>query len=64
VQETPDASGGLAGAGRTFQEDLALDGAFDESALVVGTLNIFHPRTFLWYNKSVKRETQNVSEMR
>ena len=36
VEETPDSSGGLARAGRAFEEDLALDGALDERKLVVG----------------------------
>jgi len=64
VQETPDTSSGLAGAGRALQEDLAFYGALDERELVVGKFDVFHLSIFLWYNKSVKRETQNVSEMR
>ncbi len=36
VQETPHTGGGLAGAGRAFQEDLAFNGALDERTLVVG----------------------------
>jgi len=36
VEKTPDPGGGLARAGRAFEEDLALDGALDERELVVG----------------------------
>jgi hypothetical protein len=57
VQETPDTGGGLASAGRAFQEDLALDGALDERELMVGKFDTFHPGNFLWYNKDTKRET-------
>nr|MBC8263508.1 hypothetical protein [Anaerolineales bacterium] len=35
VEETPDPGGGLAGAGRAFQEDFALDWVVDECELVV-----------------------------
>jgi hypothetical protein len=36
VQETPDASGGLARAGWAFEEDFALYGALDERSLMFG----------------------------
>lgn len=36
VQEPPYASGRLARAGRAFEEELGLDGVFDEGELVVG----------------------------
>ena len=64
MPDTPDASGGFTRASGAFQEDFALYGALDERELVVGKFDVFHPSIFLWYNKSVTRETQNVSEMR
>ena len=49
MEETPDPGGGLAGAGRAFEEDFVSDGAIDERELVAGKSRKGH---FMWCSTS------------